>query len=142
MEATAIAKNIRITPQKVKLVVDEIKKMPPEEAISVLDIVPKKAAPIIKKAILSAIANAKNNQDLVESSLKFNKLLIGKGTTFHRAREHSRGRYRRFKRINTNLTIVLDGDKKQSTKPAQDLEKTKSSKEEKQEKEEKDGSKS
>ena len=79
MQIAATAKYVRISPEKVRLVVGQIKKMPPASAIKVLNFVPKKAASILKKVIASAIANAKNNYGLREDSLVFKEIQVGKG---------------------------------------------------------------
>ena len=61
MEVRAIAKNVRVSPYKVRLVVNEIKKMQPADAVKMLDFVNKAASKPVKKVVMSAIANAKNN---------------------------------------------------------------------------------
>src|SRR5437870_4033564 len=107
----ASARNLRVSPDKVRLVVDQIKKMPPTEAIRILDFVPKKSSKMIKKAVQSAIANAKNNFGLDENSLAFKEMTVGKGMVFKRLRPISRGRAHSILRRTSNLTVVLEGEK-------------------------------
>ena len=64
MIVQASVKNIRISAEKVRLIVDQIKKMQPTKAVQMLGFVNKSSSPVLKKVIASAIANAKNNQKL------------------------------------------------------------------------------
>ena len=61
MQATAILRNARISPQKVRLVADQVRGMPVEKAEQLLAFSPKKAAHLVKKVLLSAVANAEHN---------------------------------------------------------------------------------
>src|SRR3990172_10986259 len=112
MEVKAIAKNIRMSPKKVRLVVDQIKNRKPQDAVKVLDFVNKKPAAAIKKAIMSAIANAKNNHNLDEGSLLFKQISVNKGLTFKRYRPVSRGRVHHILKRTSHLTVVLKGEQK------------------------------
>ena len=143
MEVTATAKNLRISPQKARLVVAQIKKMKPQQSVQVLEFLPQKSAVLIRKVILSAIANAKNNNDLEEESLKFSQIQVGKGPMFKRYRPVARGRGHSILKRTSSIRVVLEGEKKaapapKELKPAQKVD----SKEIKQEKEKKSGSKS
>ncbi len=109
MEVKAIAKNIRVSPHKVRLVVAQIKKMPPQEAVRILDFVPKAASLPLKKVIASAIANAKNNHNLAESDLKFAEIQVGHGQVFKRYRPISRGRAHSILKRTSNIRVVLKG---------------------------------
>ncbi|KKR78045.1 MAG: 50S ribosomal protein L22 [Candidatus Curtissbacteria bacterium GW2011_GWA1_40_9] len=111
MEIKALANNIRISPQKVRLVVAQIKKMKPQEAIDILEFVPQKAAKPLKKAIGAAIANAKNNFNLDDTTLIFREINVGKGMVFKRYRPISRGRAHSILRQTSNIRIVLSGEK-------------------------------
>lgn len=112
MEVTAIAKNIRISPKKVKLVVDQIKNKKPAEAVKILEFTNKRSTPAIKKVIMSAIANAKNNHNLDEGSLLFKQISVNKGLTFKRYRPVSRGRAHHILKRASHLTVVLEGEEK------------------------------
>jgi len=111
MEVKAIAKNIRVSPQKVRLVVDQIKKLNPQGAINILDFVPKKSSKPLKKVILSAIANAKNNSSLEENSLVFKEISVGKGQVFKRYRPVARGRSHSILKRTSHIIVVLEGKK-------------------------------
>lgn len=110
MQVTATAKNVRVSPQKVKLVVDQIKKMPPQKAITMLPHVNKSAAKPLKKVIGSAIANAKNNFGLDENSLSFKSVLVGKGMVFKRYQPVARGRAHPILKRTSHITIILEGE--------------------------------
>jgi len=112
MEVKAIAKNIRISPKKVRLVVDQIKNRKPQDAVKVLDFVNKRPAAAVKKTIMSAIANAKNNYALDEGSLLFKQISVNKGLTFKRYRPVSRGRVHHILKRASHLTVVLEGEEK------------------------------
>ncbi|MBI2594540.1 50S ribosomal protein L22 [Candidatus Curtissbacteria bacterium] len=117
MEVRAIAKNVRISPEKVRLVVDKIKKMRPREAIEVLEFLPQKAAKPLKKVIGSALANAKNNFGLDEQTLAFRELAATKGLTFKRYRPVSRGRAHHILKRTSRITVVLEGEQKKQQAP-------------------------
>ena len=129
MEVRAIAKNIRISPKKVRLVVDQIRNKKPQDAVKILDFVNKRSAPAVKKAIMSAIANAKNNYALDEGSLVFKQISASKGLSFKRYRPVSRGRVHHILKRASHLTVVLEGEQK--VKKELESQKVKEAKEEK-----------
>lgn len=111
MDITATAKNIRVSPQKVRLVVGQIKKMTPSEAVQILDYLPQKPSPLLKKVISSAIANAKNNYGIAEDKLKFKEIQVGKGPMFKRFRAVARGRAHSILKRTSHITVVVTGEK-------------------------------
>src|SRR3990170_6423300 len=123
MEVRAIAKNVRISPKKVRLVVDQIKNRKPQDAVKILDFVNKGSASAVKKAIMSAIANAKNNYSLDEESLVFKQISASKGLTFKRYRPVSRGRAHHILKKASHLTVVLEGEEKKKAATAENAEK-------------------
>ncbi len=116
MQVTAIAKNIRVSPQKVRLVVNEIKKMQPSSAVKMLGFTNKGAAKPLKKVVMSAIANATNNNNLDEQSLTFKEIQVGHGLTFKRYRPISRGRVHDIKKRTSHIRVVLEGNEAKSRK--------------------------
>ena len=112
MQVTATAKYIRISPQKVRLVVDQIKKMPPGQTLKILDFVSKKASFPLKKVIASAIANAKNNFGLDEQTLKFKEIQVTKGSVFKRYQPVARGRVHPILKRTSHIKVVLEGEQK------------------------------
>ena len=129
MEVKAIAKNVRISPKKVRLVVNQIRNRKPQEAVKILDFVNKRSAPAVKKVIMSAIANAKNNYALDEGSLVFKQISASKGLSFKRYRPVSRGRVHHILKRASHLTVVLEGEQKVKKEP--ESQKVKETKEEK-----------
>ena len=111
MQITATAKYIRISPQKVRLVVDQIQKMTPPHALDVLDHVTKSSAKPLKKVIASAVANAKNNFGLDEQTLKFKSLLVGIGPVSKRYQPVARGRAHSILKRTSHITVILEGEK-------------------------------
>lgn len=116
MQITATARNVRLSPEKVRLVVDQIKKMSPDMALKTLNFVSKKPSFALKKVIKSAIANAKNNFGVDESSLVFKEIMIGKGAVYKRFQPISRGQAHKILKRTSYIKIVLEGVKKTQTK--------------------------
>ena len=114
MEAKAVEKYIRISPRKVKYVVDMIKSKPIEDAIDILSVTPKGAAVVVKKAIQSAVANATENHKMKEGDLYITKILVNEGPTLKRFKPRARGRATRIRKRTTHLSVyVSDGKGKE-----------------------------
>lgn len=128
MEVTATAKNIRISPKKVRLVVDQIKKMNPHQALAILDFTPKSSAKPIKKVIASAIANAKNNLGLKEATLKFKSIVVGKGPVSKRYQPISRGRAHSILKRTSHIKVVLEGEQPKKVSKVPEVSKEEKSK--------------
>ena len=111
MLVTATAKNVRLSPEKVRLVVAQIRKLKPDSAMAILDHFHKSSSPILKKVIKSAVANAKNNFGLDENSLAFKEILVGKGPVFKRFRAVARGRAHSIIKRTSVIKVVLEGEK-------------------------------
>ncbi len=112
METKATAKFIRMSPRKVRLVVDTIRGKNVAEALATLDYTPKAAAGPVRKVLKSAIANAENNQkaDQVEE-LKVAKVYVDGGPTLKRFRPRAMGRAGRILKRTSHITIVLSDGK-------------------------------
>jgi len=118
MEVRAIAKNVRISPQKVRLVAAQIKKMRPEEALKMLFYIPKKSASPLQKVIIAAMANAQKNFGLQKESLMFKEIQVTKGKTARRLRPVSRGRAHQILKRTSHIRIVLRGERKKEVSNA------------------------
>lgn len=114
LQTQAKVKNIRISSEKVNLVVSQIKKLTPMQAVEMLNFVPKSAAPVLKKLIKSAIANAKNNQGATEGNLKFKEIIVTKGPSYKRFQPISRGRVHHILKRTCHITVILETDDKKS----------------------------
>lgn len=105
----AEAKYIRISPRKVRLVVDVIQGLTPQKAISYLKFVNKRAAAPLSKVIKSAIANAQNNFSLKSEDLKFKEIQVSEGPTLKRWQAVSRGRAHQIMKRTSHIKVVLEG---------------------------------
>lgn len=107
MEATAIAKYVRISPMKVGVVLDLIRGKNVNEAFAILQYTPKDAAVIINKVLKSAVANAENNHDLNVENLYVAKTFVGAGPTLKRFRPHAQGRAFRINKRTSHITVIV-----------------------------------
>lgn len=108
MEAKAIAKNIRISPQKARLVADLVRGNDVESAINTLRFMPKKAARIIRKLIESAIANANQNEAIDVDTLYVKTVFVDGGSMLKRIRPRAMGRATKILKRSSHITVVLD----------------------------------
>ncbi|MGI6005186.1 MAG: 50S ribosomal protein L22 [Christensenellales bacterium] len=104
----AVAKYIRISPSKVKLVIDQIRGKSVQDAEAFLEFSPKSASPVVKKLLLSAAANAENNQMLDRENLYVAEVFAGPGPTLKRFRARARGSAARIRKRTSHITIILD----------------------------------
>lgn len=104
----ATAKYIRVTPRKVKIVVDLIRGKQVDQALAILAYTPKSAASYVEKLLNSAIANAENNLEMDRSSLYVAEAYANQGPTLKRYWARSHGRADMIKKHTSHITIVLD----------------------------------
>ena len=109
MEAHAIARNIRISPRKVALVADSIRKKSVKEAYGILSILPKRAAQAIEKVLHSAASNAVTTKNMKEETLSIASITVTQGQAFKRFRPSTKGRIHPYKKRGSIITIVLEG---------------------------------
>lgn len=107
MEAKAIAKNIRISADKTRLVANLIRGKKVEEAISILKNMNRKASRVITKVLNSAVANAENNHSMQKDKLYISKIYINEGPVIKRMIMDSRGHVGRSDRRTSHITVVL-----------------------------------
>ncbi len=111
MEVAAKLKGARISAQKARLIADQVRGMPVEEALSLLEFSPKKAAHIVKKVLDSAIANAENNEGADVDELKISSIYVDEGMTMKRLRPRAKGRADRILKRSCHITVkVADGE--------------------------------
>lgn len=111
MEARAVSRYVRISPRKTRLVADLVRGKSVEQALSILALTPKKASPLLRKAILSAVANARfmseGETELGHAHLFIKDIRIDVGPTMKRIRPRAQGRaYRILKRMSHIKVIV------------------------------------
>ncbi|MEG1751754.1 MAG: 50S ribosomal protein L22 [Clostridia bacterium] len=105
---TAIAKYIRMSPSKVRIVLDNIRGKKAEEALSILEFSSESAAEASLKVLKSAIANAENNKGISRSDLIVAETFVSPGPTLKRMMIRARGRSDRMLKRTSHITIILD----------------------------------
>ena len=106
-EGRAIARYIRISPRKVRLVIDNIRGKKVGEALAILKFTPKSAAPVITKVVRSAMANAVNNFGMNEDELYVAVAFVDAGPTLKRITPRQRGRAFPIQKRSSHITIVV-----------------------------------
>ena len=104
----AVAKHVRISPYKVRIVLDIIRGKSYREAVAILENTPKAASDPVRKVLMSAAANAENNLGMSKDNLFVAECYADQGPTLKRVQPVSKGRaYRSLKRT-SHITVVLD----------------------------------
>ncbi len=106
-EAMAVARNLRVSPQKLNLVSESIRGKSAEAALTELTFSKRRIAGDVKKTLQSAIANAENNHQLDVDRLFVAKATVGKAIVMKRFRPRARGRAGRIVKPFSNLTVVV-----------------------------------
>jgi large subunit ribosomal protein L22 len=106
-EAKAVARNLRVSPQKLNLVAQLIRGKKVQAALADLEFSHKRIAKDVKKCLESAIANAENNHDLDIDDLVVSQAFVGKSIVMKRIQFHGRGRTGRVTKPFSNITIVV-----------------------------------
>lgn len=107
MTAYAVLRNAQISPQKGRLVANEIRGLHVERAVEKLQFIPKKAAHLIKKVLESAIANAEHNQGLDVDELKVEAIMIDEAATLKRFKARAKGRGNRILKRRSHIKVVV-----------------------------------
>jgi large subunit ribosomal protein L22 len=108
LRARATAKYILISPYKARLVIDLIRGKKVDEALNILESTPKKAARIIKKVLLSAVANAENNYEMDADKLYVAAAYVNEGPRLKRVWPRAWGRASRILRRMSHITIEVE----------------------------------
>ncbi len=103
----SVISNIRISPKKLSLVAEMVRRKSVVQADSILRFTTKKAAEIIRKALASAVANAENNFKQDKESLFIEEIVVGKGPTLKRFNPVSRGRAHPILKRMSMITIKV-----------------------------------
>jgi large subunit ribosomal protein L22 len=107
MQVTAKLSGARISAQKVRLVADQVRGLPVENAEQLLTFSPKKAAHIVKKVLLSAIANAEHNEGADIDELRIKTIVVDEGPTMKRGRARAKGRGTRILKRTSHITLTV-----------------------------------
>ena len=107
MEVRAVSKYVRISSQKVRKVVGDIKGKPVETGLQKLKFMPQKAANILEKVIRSAVANADANADIDIDLLVIRNITADQGPTLKRWKARARCRGTRVLKRTSHITVIL-----------------------------------
>jgi len=107
MEARAHARYIRMSPRKIKVVLDLIRGKNVNEALAILKHTPRAAAPVVEKLLKSAMANAENNHNMDVTKLYVAETYANQGPTLKRFRPRAQGRAYRIRKRTSHITMVL-----------------------------------
>ena len=112
MESRAILRNVRVSPQKARLVADLVRGRDVDDAIEMLAFTQKKSAPLIRKLVESAVANAENSARTTGGQLDIDDLFIqtitvDEGPTLKRWRPRAMGRATQIRKRTSHITVVL-----------------------------------
>jgi len=110
MEVAARLRFARISPQKCRLVADQVRGLPVDKALEILSFSPRKGAAIVKKVLESAIANAEHNEGADIDELSVKTIFIDAGPTLKRIRPRAKGRANRILKRTSHITVAV-GDK-------------------------------
>ena len=106
--AVSKLKRARLSAQKARLVIDEIRGMPVDKAVNFLSFSTKKAAGMIKKVLLSAIANAEHNDGLDIDNLVVSRAFVDEATPLKRFQARAKGRGDRILKRNCHITVEVE----------------------------------
>ncbi len=107
MATSATLKYTHLSPQKVRLVADQIRGLPVDRALDILMFSNKKSATVIKKVLESAIANAEHNDAADIDDLKVASIYVNPGPTMKRLRARARGRADRIFKRSSHITVTV-----------------------------------
>ena len=107
MEVRAVSKYNRMSPQKVRLVVDLVRGLDVQESLDLLRFTTKAAAKVVAKAIASAAANAEESYGLAIDELYVAQISADEGPTLKRGRAGARGRWKPILKRSAHITVVL-----------------------------------
>ena len=106
--ARAVARHVRISPNKARRVVNLVRGLPAKEALTVLQFAPQAASEQVYKVLASAIANAENNERLDPDALLVSEAYVDEGPTMKRFRPRAQGRAYRIRKRTCHITIAVE----------------------------------
>jgi large subunit ribosomal protein L22 len=107
MNVKAIARHLRVSPQKARLVVDQVRGKPVGEALDILNFSTQKSAHLVRKVLESAIANAENNEGADVDELRIDEIYVNEGVTMKRIRPRAKGRADRIFKRSSHITVSV-----------------------------------
>jgi large subunit ribosomal protein L22 len=112
MPSVANQKGVRISPRKVAVVAALVRGRSVEDALTILEYTPRRAASPVREAIKSAAANAEHNHSYRPGTLEITEISVTAGPRLKRFIPAARGRARRFQRKTSHIKVVVDGEKR------------------------------
>ena len=106
--AQATARYVRVSPRKVRRVVDLIRGLPAEQALATLRLDPHAASEPVMKTLASAMANAEHNSQLDRAGLVVSSAYVDEGPTLKRFRPRAQGRAYRIRKRTSHITVVVE----------------------------------
>jgi large subunit ribosomal protein L22 len=107
MKVKAVAKDVGISPQKMRLVIDMVRGKKVDEALTILSFLPTPTAKAVAKVIKSAAANAESNFQMSPAELRITDIFADQGHTLKRFRPQSRGRISPILKRASNITVFV-----------------------------------
>jgi large subunit ribosomal protein L22 len=111
MEAKAVLRSARISPQKARLVADQVRGMQVSRAADLLQFSDKKAAHMIRKVLWSALSNAENNLGADVDELKITSIMVDEGPVLKRFMARAKGRGTRILKRTSHISVVVGSGK-------------------------------
>ena len=110
----AVANAVRMSPRKVGEVASLVQGRTVEDALTILEHVPRRAALPVYKVVASAAANAENNHKMDPKTLSIKSIEVGQGFALKRFRPAAHGRALPYKKMTSNITVWIDGSMKKT----------------------------
>ena len=107
MEIRAIAKNVRVSASKARLMADMVRGKKAEDALSMLQFTPTPTARAVAKVIKSAMANAQSGFQIAPENLRISTIFVDPGLTMKRYRSAARGRVSPILKRSSHITVVV-----------------------------------
>jgi large subunit ribosomal protein L22 len=116
MPAVAHQRGVRISPRKVAVVAALVRGRSVDDALTILDFTPRRAAGPVKDAIKSAAANAEHNHNYKPGTLEITEISVMSGPRLKRYMPAARGRARKFQRKTSHIKVIVDGQQREARK--------------------------
>src|SRR5476651_613430 len=118
MAVQALAKGVRMSPRKVAVVAALVRGRSVDDALTILEHTPRRSALAVKKAIMSARANADHNHGYKPATLQITEISVTPGPRLKRYRPAAHGRALPFQRKTSHIRVIVDGEIREVKKPA------------------------
>ncbi len=108
MQAKAVLRGFRMSPQKVRLVADVVRGKRVDQALAILRNMPQKAAHEVYQTVASAAANAENNFQMDRDGLVIKTIMVDEGPAMKRFLPRARGRVNTIRKRSRHITVIVD----------------------------------